>query len=54
MPAKEKKMTLTIWEIVGFGQLVSLIQNKFRVGLARMERIIKDRMSTADINVINS
>jgi DNA-directed RNA polymerase subunit beta len=26
-----------------------LIQNKFRVGLARMERIIKDRMSTADI-----
>ena len=30
-----------------------LIQNKFRVGLARMERIIKDRMSTADINAIN-
>ncbi len=29
-----------------------LIQNKFRVGLARMERIIKDRMSTADINAI--
>jgi len=29
-----------------------LIQNKFRVGLARMERIIKDRMSTADIGVI--
>ncbi|MEA3449900.1 MAG: DNA-directed RNA polymerase subunit beta [Patescibacteria group bacterium] len=29
-----------------------LIQNKFRVGLARMERIIKDRMSTADINII--
>ncbi|MFH0891546.1 MAG: DNA-directed RNA polymerase subunit beta [Candidatus Falkowbacteria bacterium] len=26
-----------------------LIQNKFRVGLARMERIIKDRMSTAEI-----
>ncbi len=26
-----------------------LIQNKFRVGLARMERIIKDRMSTYDI-----
>ncbi|MFC1678184.1 DNA-directed RNA polymerase subunit beta [Patescibacteria group bacterium] len=26
-----------------------LIQNKFRVGLARMERIIKDRMSTADL-----
>ncbi|MFA4834053.1 MAG: DNA-directed RNA polymerase subunit beta [Patescibacteria group bacterium] len=26
-----------------------LIQNRFRVGLARMERIIKDRMSTADI-----
>ncbi|MBI4812450.1 DNA-directed RNA polymerase subunit beta [Candidatus Falkowbacteria bacterium] len=26
-----------------------LIQNKFRVGLARMERIIKDRMSTADM-----
>ncbi len=29
-----------------------LIQNKFRVGLARMERIIKDRMSTADIITI--
>ncbi len=26
-----------------------LIQNKFRVGMARMERIIKDRMSTYDI-----
>lgn len=26
-----------------------LVQNKFRVGLARMERIIKDRMSTMDI-----
>jgi len=26
-----------------------LIQNKFRIGLARMERIVKDRMSTADI-----
>ncbi len=26
-----------------------LVQNKFRVGLARMERIIKDRMSTLDI-----
>lgn len=27
-----------------------LIQNRFRVGLARMERIIKDRMSTSDID----
>ncbi|MDP3985158.1 MAG: DNA-directed RNA polymerase subunit beta [bacterium] len=26
-----------------------LVQNRFRVGLARMERIIKDRMSTQDI-----
>jgi DNA-directed RNA polymerase subunit beta len=26
-----------------------LIQNRFRVGLARMERIIKDRMSTSDV-----
>lgn len=26
-----------------------LIQNRFRVGLARMERIIKDRMSTSEI-----
>src|SRR3989344_1948540 len=26
-----------------------LIQNRFRVGLARMERIIKDRMSTIDV-----
>lgn len=30
-----------------------LIQNRFRVGLARMERIIKDRMSTADIGNLN-
>jgi len=29
-----------------------LIQNKFRVGLARMERIIKDRMSTLDVETI--
>jgi len=30
-----------------------LVQNKFRVGLARMERIVKDRMSTANIEEIN-
>ena len=30
-----------------------LIQNKFRIGLARMERIIRDRMSTLDISEIN-
>ncbi len=30
-----------------------LIQNKFRVGLARMERIVKDRMSTADMAIIS-
>jgi len=29
-----------------------LIQNKFRVGLSRMERIIRDRMSTADLETI--
>ncbi|MBI5466847.1 MAG: DNA-directed RNA polymerase subunit beta, partial [Candidatus Kerfeldbacteria bacterium] len=29
-----------------------LVQNKFRVGLARMERIIKDRMSTLDITTL--
>lgn len=29
-----------------------LVQNKFRVGLARMERIIKDRMSTKDIDTL--
>jgi DNA-directed RNA polymerase subunit beta len=29
-----------------------LIQNRFRVGLARMERIIKDRMSTTDISTL--
>src|SRR3989339_128656 len=29
-----------------------LIQNRFRVGLARMERIIKDRMSTLDITAL--
>ncbi|MFA6304602.1 MAG: DNA-directed RNA polymerase subunit beta [Patescibacteria group bacterium] len=29
-----------------------LVQNKCRIGLARMERIIKDRMSTLDINSV--
>ncbi len=29
-----------------------LVQNKFRVGLARMERIVRDRMSTLDINSV--
>ena len=29
-----------------------LVQNRLRVGLARMERIIKDKMSIADINTI--
>jgi len=29
-----------------------LIQNKFRIGLARMERIVKDRMSTKDIDAL--
>lgn len=30
-----------------------LIQGRFRVGLARMERIIKDRMSTQDIDALS-
>ncbi len=29
-----------------------LIQNKFRVGMTRMERIVRDRMSTLDINTL--
>lgn len=29
-----------------------LIQNKFRVGLARMERIVKDRMSTMEVELL--
>ncbi|HLD22010.1 MAG TPA: DNA-directed RNA polymerase subunit beta, partial [Patescibacteria group bacterium] len=29
-----------------------LVQNKFRIGLSRMERIIKDRMSTKDIETL--
>ncbi len=29
-----------------------LVQNKFRIGLMRMERIVKDRMSTLDIQTI--
>jgi DNA-directed RNA polymerase subunit beta len=29
-----------------------LVQNKFRIGLARMERIIKDRMSTLDVTAL--
>ncbi|MFC1632532.1 DNA-directed RNA polymerase subunit beta [Patescibacteria group bacterium] len=29
-----------------------LIQAKFRVGLARMERIVRDRMSTLDVNTV--
>lgn len=30
-----------------------LVQNRLRVGLARMERIIKDKMSVADINTLS-
>jgi len=30
-----------------------LVQNRFRIGMARMERIIKDKMSTLDINNLN-
>ena len=30
-----------------------LVQSRFRIGLARMERIVKDRMSTMDMNDIN-
>ncbi|OGH58634.1 MAG: DNA-directed RNA polymerase subunit beta [Candidatus Magasanikbacteria bacterium RIFCSPHIGHO2_01_FULL_33_34] len=30
-----------------------LVQNRFRVGMARMERIVKDRMSTYDIESLN-
>jgi len=30
-----------------------LVQNRFRIGLARMERIIKDRMSTYDLDTIS-
>ena len=30
-----------------------LVQNKFRVGLARMERIVKDRMSTMDPTLLS-
>ncbi|MFA7245194.1 MAG: DNA-directed RNA polymerase subunit beta [Candidatus Magasanikbacteria bacterium] len=33
----------------GVGELV---QNRFRIGLARMERIIRDRMSTMDIDTL--
>ncbi len=29
-----------------------LVQNRFRIGLARMERIVKDRMSTIDITAL--
>ncbi len=29
-----------------------LVQNKFRIGLARMERIVKDRMSTMDMTTL--
>ncbi len=35
--------------IRGVGELV---QNKFRVGLVRMERIVKDRMSTLDVTTL--
>ncbi|MFH1425881.1 MAG: DNA-directed RNA polymerase subunit beta [Candidatus Kerfeldbacteria bacterium] len=29
-----------------------LVQNKFRIGLSRMERIVKDRMSTKDVDTL--
>ncbi len=30
-----------------------LMQNRFRIGLARMERIVRDRMSTMDVGTLN-
>ena len=30
-----------------------LVQSRFRIGLARMERIVKDRMSTMDMNILS-
>jgi DNA-directed RNA polymerase subunit beta len=40
-------MILTIWATVGQKQW-ELIQNKLRIGLRRMERVIKERMSIRD------
>ena len=43
---KVKLMTLITLEIEELDQLVNLVENQFRIGILRMERVIKEKMST--------
>jgi DNA-directed RNA polymerase subunit beta len=53
MLLKKSRMILITWVIVVFVRLVNWLQNRFRVGLARMERIVKDRMSTQEMEALS-
>ena len=41
-------MTLTTWETGGSGSVGELLENQYRIGLVRMERLIRERMSLQD------
>ena len=42
------RMILTILVTVVCVLLVNLLQNQFRIGLSRMERVVRERMSIQD------
>ena len=45
-------MTLTIWGTAGCTPVGELLENHYRIGLVRMERAIKERMSLQEIETL--
>ena len=45
-------MISIIWVTVVLRSVGELLQNQFRIGLSRMERVVRERMSIQDANVI--
>ena len=41
-------MISTIWATAAFARVGELLQNQFRIGLTRMERVIRERMTIQD------
>jgi DNA-directed RNA polymerase subunit beta len=41
-------MILTIWVTEELEPLVNCLQNQFRIGLSRMERVVRERMTIQD------
>lgn len=47
-------MILTIWEIEELEQLVNFCKNQYRIGLSRLERVVRERMTTNDSDKITA